>query len=98
MQYPSNTMLLTDLWLPSILGQTNVETYVYTGSIGGQWVYNGSTQLTYMAYRHNNKINVLFADGHADTCGKSGSYLVDGINANWAPAGIRFYNIGALYK
>lgn len=97
-QYPSNTILLTDLWNPSVSGQTNVETYVFTATQGGQWIFNSSTQLTYMAYRHNKKINVTFADGHVETCGKSGTYLVDSPSSNWAPAGTRFYNIGTLYK
>lgn len=92
----SDTFLMMDFWYDEVSNATatfyKVEGYLYGGSASGYYLHN-SGNIKDIAYRHQNALNCLFADGHVGFQGK-GPWSVLG---NWLPSGVRFYNTGVLY-
>ena len=60
------------------------ENYQVQGSQVNLTEVNGDEKLNYLAWRHNNAMNILFVDGHVDMLKYSAAYLVnDATNPIW---------------
>jgi prepilin-type processing-associated H-X9-DG protein len=84
-------LLMTDLGYDD--PEHEHKTLVNTGNL--PWVAQLTSQyVKYISYRHLERTNVLFADGHAASCGK-GNY--DTVNSGWVPKGTRWVKGGDIY-
>lgn len=95
---PSDTFLALDFaYAALVVGATTyyqVEGVVTSsGSASGFYVHN-SGQTEHIAYRHQEKLNCLFGDGHVGLQGKGPWVAAEN---NWLPSGVRFYNTGVVY-
>lgn len=86
---PSNTVLMTDSVFNS---STNEEGFTIMRIVHGPFV--GPNYIKFFSYRHFDRANVLFADGHVKSCVK-GSYSAT--YNNWIPNGTKWYNGGSIY-
>ncbi len=87
---PANTMAMCDYWYDA---KTYYKERFVLDNASFLFVYNNANYAHRMAYRHMNMINVLFMDGHAASCHKSGIM----IGAGFMPSGVRFFNTGVIY-
>jgi len=88
---PSKTLLIVDMGY----GSPEHEFITFQGPNNIPWVADLASQyIKYISYRHLNKTNVLFVDGHAQTCAKG---IYDSANEGWVPQGTKWYNGGTEY-
>ena len=80
---PERTLCIGDMQDSRLLNSSSVVNV-------GPWNYAGLyTSTSRNAFRHRNRMNVLFFDGHVEVLGRR----VDGL-----PAGVQFYNGGTFYN
>jgi len=82
-QTPSNTVLMAD---SVISASTNEEGCTIAKIVQGPFV--GPNYTKFFSYRHFERTNVLFADGHVKSCEKS-TWIV--------PRGTKWFNGGSVY-
>lgn len=91
---PGNTTLMFDFAasgceLATFSSQSNIE-YISPGTSGNSYT------TYYISYRHTEKCNTLFSDGHGQSL-KKGTFNNRVDLPNWIPAGTRWYNDGTIY-
>ena len=90
---PSNTLLAIDSINSGYGAEKRIEGFTFSGTSNGPWV-NESALLTTVCYRHHERANVLFTDGHVKSCAK-GPYSTT--YSQWRPAGVKWVNGGTVY-
>jgi len=89
-QTPSNTVLMTDFSLGASYNYVEGFTYMKSNNYVEVNAYANSV---YIAFRHSERCNVLFADGHVSSCGKGPAYS----STAWRPEGTRWRNNGTIW-
>ncbi|MGI6383885.1 MAG: DUF1559 domain-containing protein [bacterium] len=87
---PSNTLLAID---SAYAAEERMEGATFPTTVNAPWV-NASARLRYICYRHHERANVLFTDGHVKSCAK-GPYSTT--YSQWYPAGVKWLNGGTVY-
>jgi prepilin-type N-terminal cleavage/methylation domain-containing protein/prepilin-type processing-associated H-X9-DG protein len=91
---PSNTLLAIDSINSAYGAEKRIEGFTFPGTGNGPWV-NESARLKTVCYRHHERANVLFTDGHVKSCAKGPSYSP--AYSQWRPAGVKWVNGGTVY-
>ncbi len=91
---PSNTLLAIDSINSAYGAEKLMEGLTFPKTTNAAFV-NASSYGTNICYRHHDRANVLFADGHVKSCAK-GSY--SGTYSYYRPAGVKWNNGGVVYN
>ena len=90
---PSNTLLAIDSINSAYGAEERMEGATFPTTGNAPWV-NASARLDNVCYRHHERANVLFTDGHVKSCAK-GPYSTT--YSQWRPAGVKWVNGGTVY-
>lgn len=90
---PSNTLLAIDSINSGYGAEERIEGFTFPGKTNHAFV-STTGELKNVCYRHHERANVLFTDGHVKSCAK-GPYSTT--YSQWRPAGVKWVNGGTVY-